>query len=284
MSKDSSDGKICAMFRQSWYEAAVKNMKPMERLMFYETCFDYEFSIKEPDNEQLPAIVSIMFDMVRDTIDRDREKAMNRVRAAQLNGMLGGRPTSNNRNNNTTEPNNNPAEPNNNPTVKLGSALHNNITQQITDYLYRSLNRSKIDIELLFYCTLFFFEQGAVNAIEEGEKFFAYYQARGWKTNSGVKVADKYALAKGWKIENKSIEAVQRRKYYCNLISSLKVADLSLIEDFRNCIYEPQSSEIILLFKNKRIPMLLEKEYHKQTEIWFKELGLKKLEYQCMQS
>ena len=103
------EGKMCAMIRQTWYETAKAHMSDMARLAFYEACFDYEFTGEVPTtNTCKHGDVLMMFDMVKDTLKADIEKAERIAERNRINGRRGGRPK------NATE-DNKPLETQNNP-------------------------------------------------------------------------------------------------------------------------------------------------------------------------
>lgn len=88
--------KRCALIRQTWYETATAHMADLERLAFYETCFRYEFTGEIPTaNTCKYASVLMLFDMVRNDLANDREKAEKIAERARVNGARGGRPRRN---------------------------------------------------------------------------------------------------------------------------------------------------------------------------------------------
>lgn len=85
--------KYCALMRQTWFESAQRHLTDLERLAFYEVCFTYEFTGEIPTEKTCKyGSVLLMFDMVKNDLKKDREKAeMIAVRNA-ANGARGGRP------------------------------------------------------------------------------------------------------------------------------------------------------------------------------------------------
>lgn len=84
--------RLSAIMRQTWREAAQRNLSPMERLAFYEACFDYEFYNNLPNETILGKSAALMFDMIKPELDDDKEK-LERIRERnRQNGSLGGRP------------------------------------------------------------------------------------------------------------------------------------------------------------------------------------------------
>lgn len=135
------------MIRQTWYEAAVKNLSDQERLCFYEACFKFEFTGEEPSRKTCPySTVLLMFDMVKVDLAKDAEKARNIAERNRANGMRGGRPA---KDNEMQQPNQNPTKPNEtqkNPAVLTGLPLHNT-TQQNTTLQKESSSSSVLDGE-----------------------------------------------------------------------------------------------------------------------------------------
>lgn len=126
---------MCALIRQTWYEAAVRNLSDAERLAFYEACFKYEFKGEMPSRQSCPySTVLLMFDMVKVDLAADAEKARKIAERNRANGALGGRPKESNKTQQSDQNPEKPKETQRNPTVLTGLPLHNttqhNITQQ----------------------------------------------------------------------------------------------------------------------------------------------------------
>ena len=86
-------GKMCALIRQTWYESARDHLTDLERLSFYEACFNFEFTGEIPTaNTCRYSSVLLLFDMVKEDLRKDREKAENIAARARENGKYGGRP------------------------------------------------------------------------------------------------------------------------------------------------------------------------------------------------
>lgn len=117
--------KYCALIRQTWFESAQKHLTDLERLSFYEACFRYEFTGEVPTESTCKYnSVLLMFDMVKNDLQNDREKADRIAERNRLNGQNGGRPPKDHR---TPQNNGNPEKPNEtqrNPDENLGSSLH----------------------------------------------------------------------------------------------------------------------------------------------------------------
>lgn len=130
------EAKMCALIRQTWFEAAVRNLSDPERLAFYEACFKYEFTGEMPSRQSCPySSVLLMFDMVKVDLAADAEKARRIAERNRANGSLGGRPAT--KGNKTQQYDQNPEKPTEtqpNPAVLSGFHIHNttqhNTTQQ----------------------------------------------------------------------------------------------------------------------------------------------------------
>lgn len=125
---------ICALMRQTWFESANKHMTDLERLTFYEVCFKYEFYGEIPTEKTCKyGNVLMMFDMVKNDLQADREKADRIAERNRINGLQGGRPR---KDNGTPQNNENPEKPKEtqkNPVVTQPNpihytTLHNNTT------------------------------------------------------------------------------------------------------------------------------------------------------------
>lgn len=104
------EGKYCALMRQTWFESANKHMTDLERLSFYEACFSYEFyGIIPSESTCKYGNVLMLFDMVKNDLKADREKADRIAERNRQNGLQGGRPR---KVNETLQNNENPKKPN----------------------------------------------------------------------------------------------------------------------------------------------------------------------------
>lgn len=88
--------RISAIMRQSWYEAAKRNLSVDERVAFYEACFDYEFYDEKPAKSKVGEKGLLMFDMIRSELDEDKEKVKRIQERNRQNGQNGGRPVGRN--------------------------------------------------------------------------------------------------------------------------------------------------------------------------------------------
>lgn len=127
------EAKLCALIRQTWYEAAVRNLSDAERLMFYEACFRYEFTGEEPTRKSCPyATVLLMFDMVRVDLAADAEKARKIAERNRANGALGGRPVKSDKSQQDITNPQKPIETQQKAVGYFGSPLHNTTQQNTT--------------------------------------------------------------------------------------------------------------------------------------------------------
>lgn len=219
------DGKICAMVRQTWYETAKKNLDQADRLRFYECVFEYEFNDIEP-NETAPLAVRLLFDMVRDALDQDKNKARTRAEIARQNGALGGRPKSNETQQESEKPN----RFSKNQSGFNGLPQHNTTIQNTTkNNISLSTNE---DTHTFFDCCLLFFEKGVKDPLEEVNLFWNFYAAKGWKTGEND-IVDRYALAKAWRPKDCSAALMKQRQDYALLLRMLGTDNLQYITDFR---------------------------------------------------
>lgn len=162
------DAKLCALIRQTWYEAAVRNLSDQERLAFYEVCFAYEFTGVEPTRKSCPySSVLLMFDMVKLDLAKDAEKARKITERNRMNGSLGGRPANcNNKQPQVTNPTK-PNETQGNPAVLIGLPLHNTTQHNTT------ISSSSSD----FVFDGAFFEEHIWPALDPAKKFRSRHRA-----------------------------------------------------------------------------------------------------------
>lgn len=180
--------KLCALIRQTWYEAAVRNLSDAERLCFYEVCFAYEFNEIEPTRKSCPySSVLLMFDMVKQDLARDAEKARRISERNRANGSLGGRPAGNKTQPEVTNPEK-PNETQTNPAVLSGLPLHNT-TQHYTT------KTSSSSGDLVYNND--FFEEVLWPVINTGGKYNSRHRAclALWLEMSDLKRANVYLTA-----------------------------------------------------------------------------------------
>lgn len=152
--------KYCALMRQTWFESAKRHLTDMERLAFYEACFVYEFTGEVPtENTCKYGSVLLMFDMVKNDLSNDREKAERIAERNAINGLRGGRPRKSNETPQTDENPEKPSETQRNPEETQSNpihytTLHNTTVQQAAEgggafdvaffeeHLWPRLNRS----------------------------------------------------------------------------------------------------------------------------------------------
>lgn len=247
--------KICAMVRQTWYETAKKNLKPEERLRFYELCLEYEFFNQEPD-EDAPFASRLLFDMVRNDIDKDKQRAQERAERNRQNGMRGGRPkvTADN------ETNENPEKPSGlfgNPNTKQYNTIQNN-TQQCENE----------DSHMFFNVCLDFFERGCSQPVEEARKFWGYYEGLGWKTKGGGEIVNKMAVAKAWRLPDCSKAAMRNRMAYADLMHKANPVEICLIEDFVSCKRFTDPNMVIIQLQERSTCLLLDAKYMDALKAW----------------
>lgn len=249
------DKKICAMIRQTWYETAKKNLKPEERLRFYELCFEYEFFNQEPDVDA-PFAARLLFDMVRTDIEKDKQRAQERAERNRQNGMKGGRPkvTADN------ETNENPTEPsglNGNPNTKQYKTIQNNTEQCENE-----------DSHMFFNVCLDFFERGCSQPVDEARKFWGYYEGLGWKTKGGGEIVNKMAVAKAWRLQDCSKAAMRNRMAYAELMHKANPVEVSLIEEFVSCKRFTNPNKVVIELQERATCLLLDAKYMDALRSW----------------
>lgn len=273
MSKPDSK-KICALIRQTWYEAAKRNLNAEERLRFYEICFEYEFENLEPAAD-LPLASRIMFDMVRHDIDEDRSRAMERAERNRKNGMAGGRPK-------VTADN----KTDNNQVGFVGFSGLPNTVQYNTEQNNTKQSETE-DAHTLFSVCLMFFEKGCSEPVKEGQLFWNYYASQGWQNKSGAAIVDRMALARAWRLKDCSAAVMKSRAPYADLMHKAAPVELSLLEDFVKMVRDGANKEVVITLQHQETAVLLDTKYMPALEQWIprdEDGKLFNLRYQCMKS
>ena len=268
-----AEKKICALIRQTWYEAAKRNLSAEERLRFYEICFEYEFDNVEPSGE-VPLASRLMFDMVRHDIDEDKERARERSERNRRNGMAGGRPK-------VTVGNSSDGNPlgslgfSGNPNTVQYNTVQNNTKQSDTE-----------DAHALFSVCLLFFERGCSDPVGEGNLFWHYYEAQGWKTKSGADIVDRMALAKAWRLKDCSAAAMKRRAPYVDLMRKARPVELELLSDFVDMVRDAGSKTVKITLQHQSTAIILDNKYMPALKQWIpvnSDGNIYALQYNCLQ-
>lgn len=276
------EAKRCALIRQTWYEAARKRMKDGARLAFYEACFEFEFFGKEPEDELFAHDDALlMFDMVREDLKRDMEKAATIAMRNRRNGMLGGRPRKASADQDDLSNSTNPEETQKNPEnprgfFGLSTTLHYT-TQQDKEKSLSMAKRSKrhkdIDKYDFFRVMFVFFYSGAVDPAAEAEKFYNFYQARDWQLGRGQHVKDKVALAKTWDIKDINPGLISARQMYSGLIDAIDPDEVELLTDFVAMIKNDDVKHIVIRMDNgNRLMSILEERYLTAVAVYFRDV------------
>lgn len=248
--------KICAMIRQTWYETAKRNLQPAERLRFYELCLEYEFFGTEPDPDA-PFSSRLLFDMVRNDIDQDKAKAVERAERNRRNGRNGGRPK-------VTEVNSENENPKN--PVGFSETLYTNTSTHTSTQHNNDSVQENEDSHMFFDVCLMFFEKGCADPVAEGETFWNYYASLGWKTKGGGEIVDKMALAKAWRLSNCSKLAMRKRVDFAKAMHLANPVETVLLSDFIEMSKDLTTKKVTISFVNRETAMLFDNKYLKS--IW----------------
>lgn len=281
--------------RQTWYEAAKKNMKDGARLAFYEACFDFEFYSREPEPTLFDFTdANLLFDVVREDLRRDMEKAETIAMRNRRNGMKGGRPPKARESGEDLSKSTKPKETQRNPekpsgyfglTTTITNTLHKHTTDKSVSVQQRKRRHKDIDRYDYFRVMFVFFYSGAVDPGAETDKFYNYYQARDWQVGRGQAVRDKVALAKTWEIKDANPGLISARQMYASMIEALDPEEPELLTDFVAMIRNDEQKMIVIRMKNgNRLLTILEEHYLSAMSVYFTQhLKLEgySLEYQC---
>lgn len=269
--------KICALIRQTWYETAKKNLSGADRLRFYEMCLEFEFFGNAPD-EDAPFAARLLFDMVRDDLERDKAKAAERSERNRRNGMAGGRPKATEQNmvsSNPKKPSGLFGKPNDINTTHY-TTLHNNVTDVTEDE----------DTHMFFSVCLNFFERGCSDPVGTANTFWNYYESLGWKTKNGGEIVDRLALAKAWRLSDCSRVAMRNRAAYADLMHKANPVEVPLIADFVAMERLKDSRRVVITFEHRETAIMLDHKYMPALQQWIPvdEQGRYDLEYKVLQA
>lgn len=248
---------MCALIRQTWYETAKKNLQPTERLRFYEMCMEFEFYGQEPDPDA-PFSARLLFDMIRNDIESDKEKAISRAERSRENGRRGGRPKGTEYN----SENNNPEE----PSGIQKKLIHNTTLQNTT--LQNSESVEDEETHMFFNICLLFFEKGCSDPVAECNTFWNYYASLGWKTKSGGDIMDRFALAKAWRLSDCSKAAMRSRAPYADLLHKANPVEPCLISDFVSMKRDAGTQTVDIVLQERSTCILLDQKYMHALQQW----------------
>lgn len=249
--------KMCALIRQTWYETAKKNLQPSERLRFYEMCFEFEFFEQEPDPDA-PFSSRLLFDMIRNDIENDKERATARAERSRQNGSHGGRPRVTEQNSETQNPEK--------PTGMQKTLLQNNTLQNTT--LQNNESQEDEDSHMFFNVCLLFFEKGCSDPVGEANTFWNYYAAMGWRTKGGGEVMDRFALAKAWRLNDCSKTSMRSRAAYADLMHKANPVETSLLTDFVSMNRDAATETVNIVLQERSTCILLDKKYMPALMQW----------------
>lgn len=281
------DTKRCALMRQTWYEAARKRMKDGERLAFYEMCYEYEFYGKMPEEDLFNFDGALLlFEVVKDTLDADRDKADNIALRNRRNGMLGGRPRKSDQEasaapedlsnlTNPKKPRQNPDNPNGN--FGVYTTLHYTTEQDKSLNRSLSLRKRKRHTDTERYerfCVMFvFFCAGSPDPAAETELFYNYYGARDWRASGGVVIKDRVKLAQTWDVKNSSPGLLAARDIYAGLIRALDPEEPELLTDFVAMVKNDADKRVtIRMRRSTAVQDILEKTYIAPLSVYFRDV------------
>lgn len=249
--------KMCALIRQTWYETAKKNLQGSERLRFYEMCFEFEFFGQEPDPDA-PFSARLLFDMIRNDIEKDKEKAAARAERARNNGRNGGRPK-------ITEAN----STDNNPVgfAETDKKLIHNTTLHNTT-LHNNESLEDEDSHMFFNICLLFFEKGCSDPTGEATTFWNYYESLGWRTKGGGEIMDRFALAKAWRLSDCSKAAMRNRAPYADLMHKANPVEISLLSDFVSMKRDAAAECVQIVLQERSTCLLLDQKYMPALQQW----------------
>lgn len=252
------DKKICALIRQTWYETAKKNLQPLERVRFYEMCFEFEFFNQDPDQDA-PFAARLLFDMVRTELEKDKERADARSERNRQNGMKGGRPR-------ITEDNTGNENPTK-PTGFFAKPIINKTEQDKTEQ-NRDNSTENEESHMFFNVCLLFFEKGCSNPVEEATTFWNYYAAMGWKTKGGGEVVDRFALAGAWRLKDCSKAVMRNRAPYVDLMHKANPVEVELLQNFVSMSRDAAQETVQIVMQDRATCILLDEKYMPALQQW----------------
>lgn len=179
---------------------SVSQLKKREKLTIYEAIFAYALDMEEPNMEGWSDTAKAIWTLAKPMIDSDLRR--------YENGCKGGAPRGNTNAQKegaekTTEkqPKNNQKQPTNKQEQETRNKNRNNNTLSLSPSdeagesgaEASSAEREKI-LEIFFF-------RNFINPSAEVDRFYAHYEAQGWKRAGGAAITDRIALAQSWRPE-----------------------------------------------------------------------------------
>lgn len=186
---------------------SVSQLKKREKAIIYEAIFAYALDMEEPNMEGWSDTARAIWALAKPMLDNDLRRFEN--------GCKGGAPKGNSNAKKsevekTTEkqPKNNQKQPTNNKNriqeQETRTRIENNTSLSLSpssevesrEVADESAEREKI-LEIFFF-------RNFINPAAEVQRFYAHYEAQGWKRAGGVSITDRFALAQSWKPQNEN--------------------------------------------------------------------------------
>lgn len=180
---------------------SVSQLKKREKAIIYEAIFAYALDGQEPEISEWSDTARALWSLAKPMLDSDLRR--------YENGCKGGAPRGNKNAQKDTENETTEKQPKNNrkqPTIlqeqEQEQEINNNslsISPSFEGDKSERAEASSAEREKIFEI---FFLKNFRNPAQEVERFFAHYEAQGWKRGGGVAITDRIALAQSWKPEN----------------------------------------------------------------------------------
>lgn len=186
---------------------SVSQLKKREKAIIYDAIFAYALDMKEPNTEGWSDTARAIWTLAKPMLDNDLRRFEN--------GCKGGAPRGNSNAKKSEAEKTTEKQPKNNqkqPTILQEQEQEQDTSTRIENNTSLSLSPSSEveprevadgSAEREKILEIFFFKN-FLNPLEEVDRFYAHYEAQGWKRSGGAAITDRVALAQSWQPKNEA--------------------------------------------------------------------------------
>lgn len=178
---------------------SVSQLKKREKAIIYEAIFAYALDMEEPNMEGWSDTARVIWMLAKPMLDNDLRRFENGCKGGAPKGSHNnprGRGVGTNREQTENKPTNNK-----NGIQEQEQEIKDNSLSLTPSHEVEEREDAEAEKERIFRI---FFLKNFQHPAQEVERFYAHYEAQGWKRSGGLPITDRVALAQSWKPENEN--------------------------------------------------------------------------------